>query len=150
MFENWSQLMENSVEGMELVEEKDWGLPWPEFNQTDEYCSQDDNYNIKIFEYNILTMPFNKSYSEELDRLLKLEESKRKVRKMIAARTRYIKMMVRKLFKIKTDKMSRTGYNYYTRLISSLVSIYGFNTVYSLDVRIAVFSMAFTFALVVN
>jgi len=148
-FENWPQLMECDVEDLVLVEERDWGLPWPEFDEKD--ISQDDgDYNLRIYECSMLTMPFNKDYSRELERLERLEESRQKVRKLLASRVRYIKLMVRNLFKIKTDKMSRSGYNYYTRLIAMFIGNFGFSKVYPLPIRISILSIAYTFAFIVQ
>lgn len=149
MFENWPQLIEGAVEGMELVEERDWGLPWPEFDSEGDESGYPD-CNLRIFEYNILTMPCNREYSEELKRLLALEESRKKVKRLLASRVRYIKLMVRKLFKIKTEKMSRSGHNYYTRLVAMVIGNFGFNSVYPLEIRISIFIIAFTFAFVLH
>lgn len=147
MFENWEQLFDGAVDDMVLVEERDWGMPWPEFGETQ---NLDQDCNLRIFEYSMLTMPFNKEYSTELARLETLERSRQKVRKLLAARIRYIKLMVRNLFKIKTDKMSRAGYNYYTRLIAMFIGNFGSNSVYPFPIRISILCIAYTFAFIVN
>jgi len=138
-------LIEGAVEGMELIEEKDWGLPWPDIISNDE-----SECNLKIFEVSILTMPCTKEYSEELDRLRTLEESRKKVKRLLAQRIRYIKLMTRKLFKHSTEKMSRSGYNYYTRLIAMMIGNFGFNTVYQLEIRISIFCIAYAFAFILH
>jgi len=145
MFESWNELIEGSVEGMELIEEKDWGLPWPDVESKD-----DVECNLRIFEISLLTMPHTKEYSDELNKLRIMEESRKKVKKLLAQRVRYIKLMTRKLFKHNTEKMSRAGYNYYTRLIAMMIGNFGFNTVYQLEIRISIFSIAFAFALILH
>lgn len=144
-FESWPQLLEGAVDGMKLVEEKDWGMPWPDILDND-----DSECNLRVFELDILTMPVTREFSEQLERLKKIEEAKKKVRALLARRRRYIRLMVRQLFKLNTEKMSRAGYNYYTRIIAMMIGILGTSTVFQLEIRIAVFSMAYTIAFVMQ
>lgn len=145
LFENWPQLLEGAVDGMKLVEEKDWGLPWPDILD-----NNDSDCNLRVFEVSILTMPHTKNFSEELARIEAIEAGKKKVRALLANRRRYIRLMVRKLFKLNTEKMSRAGYNYYTRLIAMVIGTLGTSVASQLEIRIAIFSIAFTIAFVVQ
>lgn len=142
-FENWPQFLEGAVDGMKLVEEKDWGLPWPDILSND-----DSDCNLRVFELDILTMPHTKSYSAELDSLLSIENAKKKVKKLLANRKRYVRIMIRKLFKHNTEKMSRSGYNFYTRLIAMSIGSFGLSEVCRLEILIALFSIAYTIAFV--
>lgn len=139
--------MESGQDYLELVEEKDWGLPWPNFEGQED---RDVECNLRIYEVKHLTMPVSTKYREELDRLVLLEESRRKVKRLLAERVRYIRKMTRLLFKRNTEKMSKSGYFYYTRILAMFIANFGFSVAYPIEIRISILSIAFTFAFVLQ
>lgn len=130
-------------EGAVLIEERDWGLPWPEFD-----VKEDCDYNLRVFELSRLTLPDNAAQREEYEKLMKLEESKEMVRKLFARRKRNIRIMIKILFKHNTAEMSRSAYNLYVRFLASVVTHFGYSAVDSLSVRIALYCIAHTFPFV--
>lgn len=146
MVESWRQFMELPSEGASLVEERDWGLPWPEFDENLKDC--DEECNLRIFELERLTLPENKEMKKEYERLLIEENSKKMVRKLYSKRMRYIRNAVRILFKHNTEEMSRSGYNIYTRLLTVMISQYGLRKTCLIEVNIAIYILANTFAFI--
>jgi hypothetical protein len=143
MIENWEQLFDYGAENMDLVEEKEWGMPWPEFEDS---RVDERSYNLRIYEIKSLTLPENKALKLEYENLLKLEESKLKARRMIACRTRYVKRMIRIIFKRKTENLHREGYNNFVHIATQMVMSFGQTAVQPIEIRVAIFSISYAFA----
>jgi len=133
---------------MTLVEEIDYGLPWPSFD--DDTYRPDTKMNMLIFEDNELALSSNKEYAEAKRKYLIFEESRKKVKKLVSERTRYVRKLVKIIFDKMTVNLKRRVENYYSRIITSLICIIGFKQTANFEIRIAVLSIASLISLLVK
>lgn len=146
---NFESYFESYEEGMRLVDEIDYGLPWPSFEE-DTQENPRIKMNTLVFEHDLLFLVENYEYKLAMKRLKKIEEAKIKVRKMIAERTAYVRRLIRLIFKGMTNKLNRKSQNYYSRILTSVICLIGFNETCKLEVRVALFAIAYLTALLSN
>lgn len=131
---------------MFLSEERDWGMPWPEFGDSD---ITDIDMNLRIYEYHELVMPYSKDVSEEMEAYDKMMASKALAKKALSERKRNLRLLTRAIIGIESIGLrSRNAYNAYTWMVSSMFGS-GFNpTLLGTGANIGIFCIAYTFLFV--
>lgn len=87
------ELLDQGVSGMTLIEEKDWGMPWPDFDdhRTERYL--DGYYNPRKYVLEHYLVEDDTGYDDYITIML----AKEKVQHMLKMRQRYVKSMIKKL-----------------------------------------------------
>jgi hypothetical protein len=122
MVSNFEEMFNCAVEGMKLVEERDWDLPWPQTNhEVDPYAP----LNLRIYEITQFALPEFSHLKEEYERSLKEEESRKEIVKLFKKK----KAQIKKLFKlcfVQKENSCRKLYNACVRSLVTFISLLGF------------------------
>lgn len=134
--ENFDELFKSAVDGMRLIEEKDWDLPWPTFDkEVDLYAP----LNLKIYEVDRFSLPDYAPMKAEYEKRMKEEESKSKINALLKKKKTQLKRLFRLCFKRNEDIMCRKVYNSYTRNIVAFIHLLGFSRISNIQVSVGIF-----------
>lgn len=141
---NYDDLIKFGIDGMKLIEERDWDLPWPKFE--DALDDEGAEYNLRVYESYRLSLPHESEYRKEFEAFLRKEASKKLASNLLKKKRRQLKKLYRICFKNAQNQFGKKLYNCFIRNIVSYISVLSYLRIAKFDVMVGIFTLSFYLA----